>query len=206
MELAFLQRYAGEGLGAGATVNDIDDALAKATALPWEDRQRIDAIRTRYALLGTHLPGIEIKQALFSKSAKAQIGPSFGVATVLVLFPDWCAQCRRMMKTLTDFAAVNGDVPVYAYGLTFEDDPEGGAQATHEDNLKDLEGTETLVVSADTAKTLGAMDFPLGILLDGAGSIRNVEVLPIDAFNGDSYIGKIIKQMVNREVGGVKVE
>ncbi len=198
-ELAFLQRYSGDERGAATTMGELEGALGNPATLSWEDRQRIDGVKTQYALLGERLPQIEIKRALFSKAAKAQIGPDFGVATVLVLFPDWCTQCRHMMKPLTQFAVVNGGVPIHAYGLMFPDAPKLGMQPPHDDDLKDVQGTATLLVSADAAKSFGATDYPLAIVLDAEGLVRNVGVISGDAFDGDSYMGKLIKQMANKD-------
>src|SRR6202035_4078925 len=106
---------------------------AKAAAVSGEDKMRIDAVRTQYALLGQPLPAFKTSPVsqptkIRGKATAAQpvlrIGPDYGAATVLVLFPDWCPQCRKMMKTLTEFGTANKDTPVYAYGLVFVDDPE----------------------------------------------------------------------------------
>jgi thiol-disulfide isomerase/thioredoxin len=198
-ELAFLQRYSGDERGAATTMGELEGALGNPATLSWEDRTRIEGIRTQYALLGARLPQIEIKRALFSKTAKMQIGPDFGVATVLVLFPDWCTQCRHMMKTVTQFAAVNGDVPIHAYGLMFPDEAKQGVTSPHDDDLKDVQGTATMLVTPSAAKSFGATDYPLAIVLDAEGLVRNVGVISADAFDGDSYMGKLIKQMANQD-------
>jgi hypothetical protein len=59
-----------------------------------------------------------------------------------------------------------------------------------------LEGTQTLVVPATTAQTLGATDYPLGVVLDNTGMVRFIGALPEDAFNGDGYIAKVIVNVV----------
>jgi hypothetical protein len=201
MELAFLQRYAGDDQAAANTVADVDGALKDAATLTAEDRLRMDKIATQYHLLGARLPGIEVSRSLLSATAKARISSDFGAATVLVLFPDWCVQCRKMMRTLTTFAAANGDVPIHAYGLMFPDESELPGQPSHEENLKELQGTATLVVAAPTAQTFGAFDYPLGIAIDKAGLIRYIGVIPSDAFNGDGYIEKVITRMVGKTAG-----
>ncbi len=198
-ELAFLQRYSGDERGAATTMEELEGALGNPGTMSWEDRTRIEGIKTQYALLGERLPQIEIKRALLSKTTKTQIGPDFGVATVLVLFPDWCTQCRHMMKPLTQFAVVNGDVPIHAYGLMFPDEAKMGVQGPHDDDLKDVQGTATMLITAAGAKRFGAIDYPLAIVLDAEGLVRNVGVISADAFDGDSYMGKLIKQMANKD-------
>jgi hypothetical protein len=206
MELAFLQRYAGDDAAAASTAADVEGALQKTVPLTAEDRQRDDGVTAQYALLGAKLPAIEVSRSLLSPTAKARINPDFGAATVLVLFPDWCVQCRKMMRTLTTFGAANGDVPIHAYGLMFPDESVAGEQPSHEENLKELQGTATLVVSASTARVFGALDYPLGIVTDKAGVIRYIGVIPGDAFNGEGYIEKVITRMAAKSAGTLKTE
>jgi thiol-disulfide isomerase/thioredoxin len=145
-------------------------------------------------LLGARLPEVKVLRALESTAAKAVI--NFGAATVLVLFPDWCGGCRKMMMTLTEFAKVNKETPVHAYGLVFADDSVIPVQAAHEEIFKELRGTATLVVPDTTAQMLGATDYPLGIVPDRTGRIRFIGALPGDAFNGGGYVEKVIERMV----------
>jgi len=199
MRLAFLQRYNMDKDGAAKTVADLEEAVPTETPLGAEDRNVIDRIRTQYRLLGAKLPALEVKRSLFSDTSKAQIDPDFGEATVLMLFPDWCISCRGETKTLTQFAAANSDTPIHAYGLIFADNfgaddfgAPGQSASTHEENLKDLAGTSTLLVTPAAARSLGGIDYPLGIVVDKAGIVRFVGVLPVDAFNGDGYIEQVI--------------
>ena len=202
MELAFWQRYAGDDSGAMATVADVDGALPQAAPVKSEDAARIAAVRTRYGLLGARLPEVKVLRALESPAAKAVIDKHFASATVLVLFPDWCGGCRKMMKTLTEFAKVNKETPIHAYGLVFEDDSVIPVQAAHEEILKGMRGTATLVVPDTTAQMLGATDYPLGVVLDRTGRIRFIGALAGDAFNGGGYVEKVIERMVEGEAGG----
>ena len=195
MDLAFLDRYRGDDDAAKFAAADAQGALKATTVLTAEDKQRIGAVNMRYGLLGARLPSVKVLRALESPTAKAQIDTHFASATVLVLFPDWCGGCRKMMKTLTEFAKVNKDTPIHAYGLVFADDSVIPVQSAHEEILKELRGTATLVVPDTTAQTLGATDFPLGIVLDRTGRIRFIDSLPGDAFNGGGYIEKVIERM-----------
>lgn len=196
IELAFWQRYAGDDAGAAATVADVDQALPPAVPLKSEDAARLAAVRARYGLLGARLPEVKVLRALESPAAKAVIDTRFASATVLVLFPDWCGGCRKMMKTLTEFGKVNKDTPIHAYGLVFADDSVIPVQAAHEEIFKGMRGTATLVVADTTAQMFGATDYPLGIVLDRTGRIRFIGALPGDAFNGGGYVEKVIVRMV----------
>ncbi|HEY2859785.1 MAG TPA: hypothetical protein VGJ21_15295 [Terracidiphilus sp.] len=214
MDMAFWQRYGHSDVAAAATTSDIEQALAKTPTLAAEDKLRVDAIRTQYALLGQPLPDLKTAPVAEPPKTKGKtavappaprIGPDYGAATVLVLFPDWCPQCRRMMKALTEFATANKDTPIYAYGLMFLDDPaaqnltEEKKTAAHEQNIKDVEGTSTMLVDVNAPQTLGALDFPLGIVLDHDGRVRFVGVLPGDAFAGNGYMEKVLVRMTGAE-------
>lgn len=204
MQLAFLDRYTGDDQGAATAAADVENALPSTATLTAEDRQHVDAVASRYQLLGAHLPAIKILRTLQSPTAKVQsytkVGsnfrPDFGAATVLVLFPDWCVSCRNMMKALTQFAVLNRTTPIRAYGLVFADDAVVLGDAAHEQNLKPMAGTQTLVVPAATAQILGATDYPLGVVLDQAGIVRFIGELPPEAFNGEGYVAKVIVNMV----------
>jgi len=206
MELAFFERYAGNGRDAATVLAELERALPLVTSLPAEDRQRIDAVNTQFELLGKPLPGFEAKRSYFSRTARAQIGRSFGAATVLVVFPDWCVQCRKMMSTMTMFATVNTATPIHAYGLMFPDHADSLGQAAgqtaeqaHAEEFKELQGTATLLVSPEIVRSVGATDYPLGIVVDRSGIVRFAGILPVDAFNGDGYIEKVILRMVATE-------
>jgi thiol-disulfide isomerase/thioredoxin len=159
--------------------------------------------------VGTKLPALEVTRSLVSATAKPQLPPGFGAGTVLVVFPDWCAQCRKMMKPLTDFSKVNAGTPLHAYGLMFHEETEMMGQAPQEGNFKELQGTATLLVPVATVQTLGVLDFPTAVVVDGEGVIRFIGMIPADAFNGDGYIGKVIQRMAavsSRHTDGAKLK
>ncbi len=218
MDLAFWQRYSHNDAAAATAASDIDAALAKGGVPSAEDQQRIDAVRTQFALLGKPLPVFKttpVQQApktplkVRTKSSATdppmQIGPDYGAATVLVAFPDWCPQCRKMMKTVTDFAAANKETPIHAYGLMFLDEPvsvsetTNDKQAAHEQNLKEVQGTNTLLMDSSDVRALGALDFPFGIVLDHEGKVQYVGELPGDAFNGNGYLEKVLTRMTGAQ-------
>ncbi len=195
MEKAFWERFDASDGKAATTVADCDAALANVAALTDDDRQLIASVRIQYGLLGKHLPEIKVLRSLQGEKARAQIDPNYGQATVLVLFPDWCPQCRKMMKTLTAFAVANGHTPIHAYGLMFAEDPGGAANTSHEDAAKDVQGTATLLVAPETAKAFGAVDYPLAVVVDHAGTVRYVGVIPANAFDGNGYMERVLTRM-----------
>jgi hypothetical protein len=199
MELAFLNRFAGNSEAAAAAAADANAALQKLTAISAEDQQEIDQVRTQYHLLGTHLPNVHPTRTLQSASAKPRIDPNFGAATVLVLFSDWCIECRELVKTMTKFAAANSNAPIHVYGLLYSEDsptgPQDAGKVRHAENEKRLAGTPTLEVPEHNAQTFGVVDYPLGVVLDRSGTIRFIGVLPSDAFEEKGYISKVLERM-----------
>ncbi|HEY3706362.1 MAG TPA: hypothetical protein VGL22_14970 [Terracidiphilus sp.] len=196
MELAFFNRFAGNTDAAAAAAADADAALQRLTTISAEDQQEINEVRTQYYLLGMHLPNVHPTRTLQSASAKLRIDPNFGKATVLVLFSDWCIECRELVKTMTKFAAANSNAPIHVYALLYpEDSPAGqqdAAKVLHAENEKYLAGTPTLEVPAQTARTFGVVDYPLGVVLDSSGTIRFIGVVPSDAFERNGYVEKVL--------------
>lgn len=206
MELAFFEKNAKQDAAAADTAAELGAVLPKDAALTPEDRQEIASVNLQYRLLGTQMEPIKVIRSFQTGIAKTKQDPAFvntkigagnfGAATLFVLFPDWCAQCKKMMPTLTQFAAVNADIPIHACGLIF---PQGD-ETNGSDLEKELHGTNVLEVSPTTVQSFGAIDFPLGIVVDHAGTIRFIGALPSDAFNGNGYIEKVITRMAGLAV------
>lgn len=234
MELALFERYTGDDKSAGATVSDLEDALGtnaqiSGARFSGADWLQISRIRAEYSLIGWRLPQIEIERSLETKAAKVPApagathaqrspalkeastfvppinGPDFGEATVLVLFPQWCAQCRAMMKTVTEFATLNAETPIHAWGLMYADAAQNADDAATESSARELEGTNTLIVSALTATKFAPNDFPLAIVVDRAGVVRFIGAVPTDAFNGNGYVERIIVRMATAAAASQKV-
>ena len=196
MEAAFFERYAGDDAQAAAYLADVERALPPNAPLTGEDRQDIDSAKLQYHLLGTELAHIDVmhsyKIATTQPQMNASLGTDFGAATAIVVFPDWCVQCRKMMPTMSQFATINADTPIYVYGLIFRDNAEEASAAT----AKELLGADVFEVSEETAHSFGIGDYPLGIVVDHTGVIRFIGALPSDAFNGGGYMEKVITRMV----------
>ncbi len=196
VEAAFFERYAGNNAQAAVDWDDVERALPANAMLTGEDRQEIDSAKLQYHLLGTELEHISAIRSFKSAKSKAWIEENFGAATVLVVFPDWCVQCKKMMQTMTQFGAANADTPIYAYGLIFKE----SGEETAPDSEKELISTDVMEVSQETARSFGTTDYPLGIVVDHAGVIRFIGVIPSDAFKGDGYMEKVITRMVGVQV------
>ncbi|MGB6829876.1 MAG: hypothetical protein WBE41_17645 [Terracidiphilus sp.] len=223
MQLAFFERYAGDDKTAGATVSDLEDALGTKAPISGADWLQISRVRAEYNLIGWRLPQIEIQRSLETKAAKVPSpagaahaqhapalkqtsalvppinGPDFGSATVLVLFPEWCAQCRAMMKTVTEFATLNAETPIHAWGLMYADAAQNADDPVAVSTAKELEGTNTLIVSSASAAKFSPNDFPLAIVVDHSGVVRFIGAIPTDSFNGNGYMQRIIVRMATAE-------
>jgi hypothetical protein len=77
--------------------------------------------------------------------------------------------------------------------FTEDGDKTGGAERAA--LYKDLAGTQTFVVPAETAKAMGALDFPTAVAVDNRGVVRFIGMIPTDAFNGGGYIEKVFMRM-----------
>ena len=188
MEAAFFARYAGNETQAAGFAADVEHALPKDAALTAEDRQTIDSSNLQYRLLGSKLTPIAAIHSYKSTTVtKPQIDTNSDAATVLVIFPDWCVQCRKMMPAMTKFGVQHADPIIRAYGLIFREPGEELAL----DTQKELLGTNVVEVSAETAHSFGMSDYPLGLIVDHAGVIRFIGELPSAAFNG-GYMEKLI--------------
>jgi tetratricopeptide (TPR) repeat protein len=191
MQLAFLQYYNQDRGSAAETLKSLDAAVG--TALNSEDKEIVERMRTQFHLLGAKQPELKIVRAFESSSAKPGIHPEANRETILVLFPDWCASCREQMKVVTEFSKLNAEQGIRSYGLVFHDDFGVKEDKPATLDWKDLEGTATLLIDSSTARTLGATEYPLGVVIDHAGEIRFVGVLPDAAFSGtDSYIERVL--------------
>jgi thiol-disulfide isomerase/thioredoxin len=225
MHLAFLERYAGADVPAAKVVAQLRSALPKAELLSVEDQRLILAVDTRYALLGANQPSLEILKSLLSPTAKPGFKPALnradGLATVLVLFPEWCTQCRKMVKPMAELAAGKPgqagtakanraqpkpppakSVPRFAaYALMFENSLEDAASPLKDETQKDVQGTSTFLVSPATAAAFGATEFPMGIVEDKLGNIVYVGLLPTNAFAPKG----LIEEIVDRKSAGRSV-
>lgn len=197
MQLAFLQRYAGEDDAARASVAELRGALAKTAALSADDLRLMQAVDTRYGLLGAEPPTVEVAKFLLAAGAKAKVAHVDGLATVYVLFPQWCPQCRRMMKAMSALAHPPAGQKFLAYGLMIQATRAPGEVVPEADTFKDLVGTSTMLVAPGTAAAFGATEFPMAVVMDRGGKVRFVGAIPSNAFEPRG----LIEEIVNRSAG-----
>jgi hypothetical protein len=100
-----------------------------------------------------------------------------------------------MMKSLNEFATANAGVPIYAYGLTFNDEPAGAPKSPPLRGAEDQRAAATVPVDAKLATDWGATEFPFAVITDAAGVVRFAGPIPADAFKGDGYIQRAIERM-----------
>jgi thiol-disulfide isomerase/thioredoxin len=198
MQLAFMHYDNQDRDSAAETLKSLDAAVG--TALNSEDAEIVERTRAQFHLLGAKLPELKILRAFESNTAKPEIHPETNKETILVLFPDWCASCREQMKIVTEFNKLNAEQGIRAYGLVFHDDFGVKEDKPATLDWKDLEGTATLLVDPSTARSLGATEYPLGVVIDHEGEIRFAGVLPDAAFSGaGSYIERVLLRVATRE-------
>ena len=106
MVLAKLQEAAGDEVAAKATMANLNSTLPEE--LSPSDRRFLAAEQRRFALLGSELPKIHVR-ALTNPVSLAPTFPMQGAQTVLLLFPEWCAECARLAANVpTDSFTVEG--------------------------------------------------------------------------------------------------
>jgi hypothetical protein len=192
MQLALFERYAGDTRGAERTLTDLQNALTAITAVSAADRQTMDAAQVRYSLLGAQLPVIEAQRILPLPVTKAKMHADAGFVTVFALMPDWCPQCLKTMKGLTEFAAQHVAAKVHGYGLIVWDETDERPEA----NYEEMKGSTLWMMAAKDAQAFGAVDYPLIVVTDQAGMIYFVGQIPDNAFVPNGYMEQVIGRIV----------
>jgi hypothetical protein len=115
--LPAMLQFHNEPDAAAASFAELDAALP-ATLSP-DDAILTAASRRQYMLLGAPLPAITASALLLDTpfTVPRDFGTKFGAATILLLFPDWCAQCVSMGPQFTTGVASLGHDNVRFYAL-----------------------------------------------------------------------------------------
>lgn len=192
MQIAFVQRYADKD--STATVAGLKAALSKSTSVTSVDLKLIQAADTRYALLGSGLPDVQGIKPLTKPPVSATISPAEGLATVWILFPQWCPQCRKMMKPMTALAHQPGAIKFSAHGLIVQDTREDGDAGQSADPFSDLRGMPVLLISPTTAEIFGATRYPFAVIADRSAKICYVGPISSNAFEPHGLIEEIIRR------------
>ena len=185
---AALEQFRGEPRGATGILSDLDAALPPT--LQPDDSIAIAETRRQYALLGTHLPNITVSKSFYSQGDTPRINNHYGSATVLFLFPDWCAQCVRMAQQFAPTLFRISEKEVHLYGLLAQDVPVSAPVTTKpkpatkpssaepeppKTPAELLRGSPTLIVPLQTLNQFAATDYPLVIATDSHGIIRFIQ-------------------------------
>ncbi len=197
LEVAYLEQYAGRHSEAQQALTALNAALAKVPTDKVDNPAEIERAKSQYALLGQKLPPVHILSYAAPGYPRARINPDYGSATVLLLFPEWCAQCRRMMQPLNEFLSRNNAGDIHTYGLMAVDADQTATDPFKSDSFKDLLHTPTLTTSSDTLRTFGAVSFPFVVITDGAGRVRFLGTVAQNAFDRGGFIEQVIDKDVN---------
>ena len=192
LELAYLQRYAGKDSEAQGTVAALDAAVSGLPAEKIDNQAEIARAKAQYALLGEKLPRIEILRYAAPGNPHPHINPNYGTATVLLIFPEWCAQCRKMMQPLSSLLIRNSAYDIHAYGLLALDEDETAINPFTSDSFKDLLRTPILTTPSATLESFGAVSFPFLVITDGTGRIRFLGTAAQNAFDAGGFVERVI--------------
>jgi tetratricopeptide (TPR) repeat protein len=198
LELAYLEQYAGRPNEARQALTALDAAVAKVSAEKIDNQAEIDRAKAQYALIGQKLPPIHILHYSAPGYSRAHIHPDDGTATVLLLFPGWCAQCRKMMQSFNEFLHRNNTAGIQAYGLLTLDTDETATDPFKEDNFRDLLHTPTLTTSSDTLQAFGAASFPFVVITDGSGKIRFLGTVAQNVFDAGGFVEQFIDRSAHQ--------
>jgi hypothetical protein len=180
---AELEQLDGQAEAAAETMAALDEALPADMA--GDDLAAIQTIRGQYAQLGTALGEIVGMGA----AAGGRVALPGRTITVLLLFPDWCAQGIRLAKKIPPgrFSVEGHDAVMY--GLLVETVPaeelpevgdgkgSGAGSAFKPAYAAEyVKGTQTVTVSAALLERFHATEVPLLIVADGRGVVRLIEV------------------------------
>lgn len=223
LALPMLQQLNNQPSAASSSVALLESTLP--SGLPTDEAILMAQSRRQYALLGTPLPHVPARRSLLGVNETPRINTRFWSATVLLLFPDWCAQCIRMAHQLMPTLVRHAGENMHLYGLLSEsttpvappskppasarrrssgepgsspNSSSGSANGKPASAAELLQGTPTLVVASDVAETLfAATDFPLLVVTDHNGIIRFVQVAPENAFAAGSLVDQIATRVAD---------
>ncbi len=207
LTLALLEQFNGKPEDAKQAVALLDNAVA--SGLTSDDENSIVAMRRGYAMLGLPLGKLPVSSSLDLPGRLPDI-PAHRAMTVLLLFPDWCAQCvglaRQMPETVFSVDGHEG----YAYGLLAEtvppQSPSKQRAATQRSvNKFDpaftanyLRGTPTLVVDPQLLLRFNFVDVPTLIATDSKGIVRYIGTADESAFQPGQTVDSLVAAIGKR--------
>jgi hypothetical protein len=182
--LARLQQLAGHPDAASETIARLDKTLP--VSLTGDDLAAIQGMRGQYSQLGQPL---SIIAGLGGPAIRDDLSLANGEITVLLLFPDWCAQGIRLAQKIPkgEFSVDGYEARMYALLVkTFpaKRTPHSSGNKPPKE-LSDfnptfaaeyLKGTPSFTVSPALIERFYAIDVPLLIIADSNGVVRLIEV------------------------------
>jgi hypothetical protein len=219
--LPALQQYANQPSAAAASFARIEAALP--TALAPDDAILTAATRRQYLLLGAPLPRLAPFAWLLAPTfaVPRDLNTSFGSATALYLFPDWCG-CVGMGPQFPPVAERLRKSGVHFYALLAQANPPpppGKPVATPTARVvpkpaatraidtvppvhvltaaEYLAGTPTLVVPNSALDAFVATDFPIIVVADHRGIIRVIEAAPENALEVDRLLDEVVRHVLD---------
>jgi tetratricopeptide (TPR) repeat protein len=224
--LPTLLQFANQPKDAAASFAELEAELPSRFSP--DDAILIGESRRQYQLLGSPLPAIATYVDLlksYSVSAR-DLDRKSDSATVLLLFPEWCAQCVGMGKQFAPTAARLNQKGARFYALLAQDHrlpptlkpaprpavargPKSASANAAKSQLDQeqihvptaaelLAGTPTLVVPSQTLDTFVARDFPLIVVADRNGIVRIIQVAPEKALVPDGFIDQIVDRVLEQ--------
>ncbi len=197
LALAYLEQYAGRQNEARQAVAALDAAVAGLPPGKIDNQSEIARAKAQYALLGEKLPRIQILRYAAPGNPHPHINPDYGSATVLLMFPEWCAQCRKMMQPLSSFLIRNSAYDIHTYGLLALDADETATNPFRDESFKDLLQTPILTTPSATLESFGAVSFPFLVITDDTGRIRFLGTVSQNAFDARGFV----EQVIDRNAG-----
>ncbi len=206
LAMAAIQQYAGKTEDAETTVAALDQALGAVESLAADDALPIVDSRRQYALLGQPLPKLPLQLSLADPKEPPQLSLSGGSSTALFLFPEWCAQCTRMVGAIAGAAPHFDQSHTRIVALLAGPAPDraslqpakprsaakpGDEKGEPKTTAQLLLHTPTLIVGTEALSTFGATDFPFFILVDHTGIVRFMGPAPETALQPGDFLDQV---------------
>ncbi len=207
LRLAVLQQFNGNVEDARQSVAALDDAVG--SEIVRDDRIGIAAMQQEYAQLGQPLGVLRPKLSLDVSRRLPDI-PANRAVTVLLLFPDWCAQCSRIAREMPESVFTVEKHEAYSYGLLVQTVPaqsppnqaSAGQQRSDEFNpalaASYLKGTPTVVVDSQVLSRFNAVDVPILIVTDRDGVVRFIGTADENAFKAGQTVDSLVSVIGRR--------
>lgn len=183
IRLAFLQQLDGQTEAAKQSIRRLDDAAA--FGLTSDDRLKVAAMQHTYAQLGQPLGVLRPSSSLDVSGHLPDI-PAHNAITVLLLFPDWCAQCIRLGRQIPGTVFTVEGHEAYAFSLLVQTvPPQTASKASHVGSnwveefdpalaARYLQGTPTVTIESQLLSRFNAVDIPMLIATDSHGIARYI--------------------------------